>query len=350
MATKRVVPGKEVAGKKAEVKKRVRKPAVKKEPVVIIPEEEVSGEQGAVILEEKGTKELKELNGTEQGIEGAETVTEGTEQGVEASEVGSTETVTEGTEQGAEEVLEEEAEAGTEEVSRLPVVSVLMVVTDPDMDLLNETLKSLMEQDCEAPFEGIMIDNGSTGENATRLLKFCHESGIVLLIGASIGLAQALNVGLSTCRGEFVANLRVGDIAEPNWINDMYEFMKREPERCIAAGCQIKFMGDQEGRISKHPAKQDKSAVMAYPAGYYWVTNFPGSFIKRQKAIDLGGFPVVEGNDLPVDFAMWCKILKAGYSIYTNPTVLMNYLSVKRTGEQSKKRAEFLLATKKGLR
>ena len=247
----------------------------------------------------------------------------------------------------------EEENQETEEDEKHPVVSVLITVKNTEKEWLEKALHSVLSQDFEEKFEIILVDDASKEEYSAWLeaLVFGNEKITLLRKSVSIGRGPALNEGIALCTGEFIGKMDSDDIAEPNWLREMVAFM-REHKDAVVAGCQIKFFGEQVGRVTTHPLMQTSKNILNYPKNYFWVINHPGCMFRTEALVELGGYGEFTeyAEEVSEDFDLWCRILKAGHSIYTNQKVLVNYRYVSKPERYSKVWYEFLEARKAGLK
>jgi len=317
--------------KKATTKATTAKKTVKKvaEPIVIIPETEERAEEFPEITEAQKQQVINDA------MVESESNTEN------AAKVGTS----------TSSVAEPDIQEPEKEVKQQPLISVLMTVKDTPEEWLQTALNSVLSQNFEGVVEVVLVDNGSKLELAEKIAALCQENDIKLVVCNEVGRANALNAGLELCRGVYVAKMDSDDIAEENWLRDMFEFMLMTPD-AVVAGCQIRFFGEQNGRVTKHPLRQVAKDVLAYGPGYYWVTNHPGVFLKREEIIALGGYGRFDESkeEISEDFYLWCKVLKAGYAIYTNPSVLMNYRYSSKPERYSKRWYSFLEEQKNSLK
>ncbi|WP_367329718.1 glycosyltransferase family 2 protein [Sphingobacterium multivorum] len=87
----------------------------------------------------------------------------------------------------------------------LPVYNAEDYVFDAISSILNQSFKE---------FELIIINDGST-DNSLAIIKEFNDNRIILIDQLNRGLIETLNLGLSLCRGKYIARMDADDIAHP---------------------------------------------------------------------------------------------------------------------------------------
>ena len=91
---------------------------------------------------------------------------------------------------------------------------------------LRESLDSLLGQTV-APFEIVVVDDGSTDETPSILASY--GSRIRVLQGAHGGLSAARNLGLAASTGDLIAFHDADDVAMPHRIESAVAFLRSQP-------------------------------------------------------------------------------------------------------------------------
>lgn len=104
---------------------------------------------------------------------------------------------------------------------------------------LKGCIEALSRQTC-APFELIVVDNGSRDSSVEIVRRLAPESRI-LLRERNLGFAAAVNEGARTARGEWVAVLNNDTEADPEWLAECVAAIRRHPDASFLACCILDY-------------------------------------------------------------------------------------------------------------
>ena len=183
-----------------------------------------------------------------------------------------------------------------------PLVSVI-VVNWNRRDLLRSCLASLAAQQ-GAPFEVIVVDNGSDDDSARMVAdEFSSRDGSryrLITNQENRGFCAANNQGIQAARGRFIALLNNDAEAEPMWLREMLRafegrddigmaaskvLMYEEPHRIDKAGHLIYLDGQNRGRGSGQldDGRFDTVEETLWPDGC-------AAMYRKDMLLEIGGF------------------------------------------------------------
>lgn len=142
-----------------------------------------------------------------------------------------------------------------------PLVSILMSVYNGEKHL-KESIISILEQDYDN-FEFLIINDGST-DNSELIIRSFDDHRIRLINNKkNIGLAAALNKGLSLARGKYVARMDADDISMKNRLSSQVGYLDDNPKVSIV-GSWVEIIGS--GEVWKYPTTDIsiKSSLLFY--------------------------------------------------------------------------------------
>src|SRR5687768_9827293 len=108
-----------------------------------------------------------------------------------------------------------------------PAVSVIISTRDRAY-YLPEVLRTLIAQECEVPFEIVVIDNGSTDGTAELLQEWCtRDPRIRTAREPRPGLSRGKNAGIRTARAPLLLFTDDDVQVHPRWVAAYYELFSR---------------------------------------------------------------------------------------------------------------------------
>jgi len=118
-----------------------------------------------------------------------------------------------------------------------PAISVI-VSTRNRAHFLPEVLRTLAAQECEAPFEVIVVDNGSTDGTAALLDEWCHrDSRFRTICEDRPGLSRGKNAGIRIARAPLLLFTDDDMRVDPHWVESYRSlFAGHEDELLLAGG------------------------------------------------------------------------------------------------------------------
>lgn len=204
-----------------------------------------------------------------------------------------------------------------------PLISVLMPVYNSSATLA-ETLASLEIQTL-TDFEIVAVDDGSEDDSAELLADWQKRDTRLRLVRASHeGLIPALNLGLSHCRGIYVARMDADDLAHPQRLERQAALLQECPEISVV-GCLVETF----------PRENVGQGFRIYEE---WLNNLidnadicreifiespivhPSAMVHRHQLVQLGGY---QDRGWAEDYDLWLRYYTAGLRFAKVPQVLL---------------------------
>lgn len=132
-------------------------------------------------------------------------------------------------------------------------VTVLMPVYNAG-PYLRDAIKSILAQSF-APFEFLIIDDGSTDSSAEIIESFRDPRIRFVRNPSNMGVKETLNKGISLASCELIARMDADDISNPHRLQKQFGYMKRNPQ-CALLSTWARVISEDNKfiRIDRHPS------------------------------------------------------------------------------------------------
>lgn len=201
-----------------------------------------------------------------------------------------------------------------------PTVSVVLPVYNSE-PYLAEAIESVLGQTF-GDFELIAVYDASTDDSRRRLEEIARrDSRVCVVDGQNRGLVDALNLGLSRARGEFMARMDSDDVSLPNRFARQVEYLRAHPEIAVV-GSTITLI-DSAGTVIRE---------IDYPLTSTEVDRFlietgcalahPTVMARRDAILVVGGYRDLFQHG--EDYDLWLRMAER-YSLANLPQRLLRY-------------------------
>src|SRR5687768_11721833 len=117
------------------------------------------------------------------------------------------------------------------------IAATIVISTRNRAHYLPDTLRTLAEQRCEAGFEVIVVDNGSTDNTPAVLERWSNrDPRFVTTREPRVGLSCGKNTGIRLARAPLVLFTDDDTLVHPGWIQSYLELFSHHTEELILAG------------------------------------------------------------------------------------------------------------------
>ena len=193
-----------------------------------------------------------------------------------------------------------------------PTISVLLPIFNGEK-FLDECLASLLEQSFE-DFEIVAVDDGSS-DGSAEILKVwrSRDSRIRILTRPHSGLVEALNAGLSACRGELIARMDADDKVHPRRLELQAQAFEDSPDLDVVASLVTHFPDETlreglriyEGWLNSLVTHDQilRERFIESPIPH------PAAMVRRSVLEEARGYREV---GFPEDYDLWLRLAAAG--------------------------------------
>jgi glycosyltransferase involved in cell wall biosynthesis len=206
-----------------------------------------------------------------------------------------------------------------------PLVSVVLSVRNGAADL-PRAIDTILAQTFR-DFELIAINNGST-DGTAAVLDGLHDPRVRVFHQHDIGLAGALNRGISLARGRYIARQDHDDWAKRSRLEQQVAFLEANP-RCALLGTRAEiWVGDTPtNRVHDHPTN-DAELRFELLFNNYFVHS---SVMMRSSAVrEIGGYSTDPKRQPPEDYELWSRLARR-FEIANLPERLTIYREIPKS-------------------
>lgn len=207
-----------------------------------------------------------------------------------------------------------------------PVVTVLLPARNAESTVAR-AVESLLEGTLRE-LRVLAVDDGSTDRTREVLQSLAaRDSRVEVLDGGGRGLVAALQLALSQATSPYVARMDADDEALPGRLEASVVALEADSHLAgVGTGVEL-FRDDQPVSPSLQAYASWLNSLTTAEA--LWKARFiesplchPSVCLRREPLVATGGW---EHGDFPEDYALWMKLLHAGYGLRNLPEVLLRW-------------------------
>lgn len=204
--------------------------------------------------------------------------------------------------------------------------SVLMSVYNKERhEYLQKALESIWDEQTLKPTEIVIVEDGPLTPDLYFVLSLWKErlddKLIRVPLDVNTGLANALNVGIKYCTGDFIARMDSDDISASTRFENQIKFLNSNKNVTLLGGSIQEFNNSSNNlKIRTYPADTQsarkyivKASPFAHPA-----------VMLRKELLTTDNLYSNEFN-ANEDIELWFRILKGGYEVANIPDVVLYF-------------------------
>lgn len=161
------------------------------------------------------------------------------------------------------------------------------------------------------PTEVVVIIDGPISQDLISEINFWENKVNIVkhALPVNKGLANALNIGLSICKYDYVARIDIDDICIFNRFELQLDYLKHNKFVDILGGQIEKF--DDNGRKRTRFLPLNHNSIVNY-CKYRNPINHPSVFFKKDAIHSIGGYPSVRFGQ---DYLLWIEAIRCGLTL-----------------------------------
>jgi glycosyltransferase involved in cell wall biosynthesis len=194
------------------------------------------------------------------------------------------------------------------------IVSVLLPVYNGEA-YLKEAIESVLAQTFK-DFYLIIVDDGST-DGTEGVAKSFTDERIFYIKNPHRGLVEALNCGLDTATGKYVARMDADDVMLPGRLARQVALMNERPDVAVC-GTHVEYIGGDVGAAGSGEWANPVKALEGGNILYHPTVMLRSAFFEAHNL----RYPYRLHAE---DYGMWLEVARRGGKLYTIPEPLTRY-------------------------
>lgn len=202
------------------------------------------------------------------------------------------------------------------------------------VQFIERTIKSVLQQAGDFELEYIIIDGGSTDGSVEIIQRYAaQDSRIQWVSEPDAGQSDAINKGLRRSTGEVVAYLNSDDLYLPGALAAVVAEFSAKPD-CAWAYGQCQIINEQDQEIRSGITNYKRFFERRYSYGKLLAENFisqPATFWRRRMIEEVGYFTTE--NHYVMDYEYWLKLgLNAQPRYLAKPLAAFRFYFTSKSG------------------
>lgn len=187
-----------------------------------------------------------------------------------------------------------------------PIISVVIPFKNAEK-FLKDSIESVVDQECNFPFEIIAIDDNST-DNSLTIAKTFSSSGISVFKSDGHGISDALNTGVRLSKGHLIARHDADDIMVEGRLQSQFDFMTLNEDHVVLGG-QISFIGENLDTQPPNFYPTSSVELESWLARGCFLAH-PTVMFRKSDFLAVGGYK--KKNDGAEDYDLWLRLSRVG--------------------------------------
>ena len=206
-----------------------------------------------------------------------------------------------------------------------PFSLLLPVYRGDDPSHVERAFRSTVQEQLRPPAEVVIVQDGKITPGLASALERLESQSPVpvrrLRLSHNVGLAQALQCGLSACRYEVIARMDADDVSLPHRFAVQLPLIEAGAD--LVGSALVEFSdNDPDGSFGTLRVPPQEPAEIARAARLRSPFNHPSVVYRRSAVLEAGGY-----RELPLleDYWLFTRMIDAGARVANVPDALVQY-------------------------
>lgn len=182
---------------------------------------------------------------------------------------------------------------------------------------IGDAIRSVLEQSF-TDFELLIVNDGSTDDIAEVVRSFTDER-IILLEQEHGGVSKALNTGLATAKGKYIARFDADDICFHDRLQKQFQFLEMNPAYVIV-GSDAEYILENGEFLFRFSCIGYEHEDLLHKLYFYCPFIHSSVMYRKDKVLEAGGYSPWAHNF--EDYLLWIKLAQSG-KLYNLPEILI---------------------------
>lgn len=207
---------------------------------------------------------------------------------------------------------------------KLPVVSIILPYHNAEATL-DQAIRSILNQTF-TDFELILVNNNSTDQSANIGWLFSGEDErIILLSEPREGISHALNAGINSANGKFIALMDAKSISYPERLEKQVNFIEENPVEVVSCLVNYTPHSSPNQYVEKHIKWVNSfiSSSEIFNNRFIGIPVVTSSVLFKQSLIK--EFGMFTQGDFPEEYEFWLRWLDCDVTVKKIPEILLDW-------------------------
>lgn len=211
-----------------------------------------------------------------------------------------------------------------------PLISVVMATYNGE-EHIYEAIQSILGQSF-TDFEFIIVDDGSTDGVADKIKSFSDTRIKYIKKEVNTGIAESLNLGIASAKGQYIARMDDDDVARPERFEEQLKAFKEDPELIL---CASNVIIDQKEKIKTKGLAHEEIKVRLVFGN---TITHPAVMIKKEVLQKNPYNPEMVPSE---DYDLWSRLINRGkFRVLDTPLLYYRYRLQSETSRRRKEQLE----------